>query len=717
MPGPVVARLIAAVLLTTIAVAQEPDGDESSEPHTGSWFVYRHPSEAGWGKRVVRLPDASVLEFFQRTWREAPRDETLHEWLRQQLGGDVYGLAALYRAVAEEGVPAPKSLGELQVYLDRHLWVEGDPIEQIRVGEHSVRVRTDDDDHELAYHFFDAAALRAHPEHLAFLVHDDPKLPAGAATNSTITAPTDVPRLLPSADGEGFTVAICAPVLETATLSGLEQHPAVRIVDGVRVADLADHLRGVQPDGDEPWPMPWLALRAVLGAQDETVTGLRTLQGLRNDLVFTFGGPPMEGIDLTGEHAAVHAATTAALADAANAGEEASGEVDSGAHHAVAFLGGDTGPMILFDDLWASAHPELAHSLIGWARGWDPLDAVHTEQLGQAIAVREHVPGQLVGQRTAELTIDCPAPDVVCLDGDRLWLATGRALRTLDLESGRLAEPVELPFQIAGIAVLDAVPHLLAAERDRQGRWVIMRLDADGRTTEAVLAVPGIEFAGIAVEALGLAARDGRLFVHQTAAILELDGAGSRVRIIGTVVGGLRGLSAMDDALVTHLENHLLGIHVTPRRATARWIPLGAAPLAAAADDTGFVTVWPGQAAGQCSIRRFRREAQHAHRIEVVFVPKPGEDPEAESPALESIHWTLDGVRFDDLASLSEKLRSLVEPPADWPGDTLGAPVPPSLRVAVVGPVWASEGDEIDATMRAAQSAGFDDVEFADDSW
>lgn len=64
--------------------------------------------------------------------------------------------------------PRPgRSGGDL---LDRDLYVEGDPECNIRVDQHSVHAKTDDDEVDPAYFFVDDALLRSRPDCGAYLV-------------------------------------------------------------------------------------------------------------------------------------------------------------------------------------------------------------------------------------------------------------------------------------------------------------------------------------------------------------------------------------------------------------------------------------------------------------------------------------------------------------------------------------------------------------------
>jgi hypothetical protein len=109
------------------------------------YFVYRTHYEGPLSRRVRRLPDAGVLDWFRRGWGCADG----RDWVTAELDGSVYGLASIFDHARTEGLPRPETVDELRTLLHEHLYVEGGP-DYIRLDEHSLRVRTDDDVVELA---------------------------------------------------------------------------------------------------------------------------------------------------------------------------------------------------------------------------------------------------------------------------------------------------------------------------------------------------------------------------------------------------------------------------------------------------------------------------------------------------------------------------------------------------------------------------------------
>src|SRR6266511_1681148 len=97
-----------------------------TSPRSGIWFVYRSLYEGMAGKRIRRLPDATVLAWFQRMWAAtagvvdldtddrwawatltgADKDRAQPVDLAAELDGEVYGLGSVFVSARERG-PGP----------------------------------------------------------------------------------------------------------------------------------------------------------------------------------------------------------------------------------------------------------------------------------------------------------------------------------------------------------------------------------------------------------------------------------------------------------------------------------------------------------------------------------------------------------------------------------------------------------------------------------
>lgn len=347
------------------------------EERPGVWFVYRSHYEGPLSRRVRRLNAPSILAWFQDRFQEARGSATPAEVGQGDLGGPVHGLGAIFEAVKEQQLPTPKTVAALTKLLRKHLQVEGGP-DPIRIDDHTLRVLTGDGKIALAYYFFDDSAVRRHRSRIAYLLQDDPRLPNGDAEGK-FEPPVEVPSLLPDEEGEGTTYACLLTFHDGDSIPG----KAVAF-PGVRLPGLAAHLRRVVPASDgssgsaehlDAWPVELRLLRAMVEPSDRSIA----------PALARCAAYPLSSIAVEGDHARLgvgaHEAAREEFAAAAlgrqSEGDPSATLVHEGTH--VAVLCAHTSPQfghqqwILFDDRWGVAQPELAASLLHYARGWDPF--------------------------------------------------------------------------------------------------------------------------------------------------------------------------------------------------------------------------------------------------------------------------------------------------------------------------------------------------------
>jgi hypothetical protein len=327
------------------------------------YFVSRWREKSPLGKRVVAVPDATVLDWFRRGWGR----DTPVEWIANELGGDVYGLDSIFDEARKGSLPAPESMDELRGLLHEHLWVEADDKgDYIRLGEHALRVRTDDDEVDLAYYFIDDEAVAESPDRLAFLVNDVWPLPAGADDSGVFSSgvPVRSVRLEPAGPESVFSVRL--PWESPDAARNLDLAGAIEFV-GLTLPGLAARLRAVDVTQVEDLPHDARLLRALIAPGEDDL------------------GPALQRyIRLAGYSPSVPDASFL-LAQATDGSTELSGPpllqpIDSltqsdkhilqAARYIDDFFGFDQ--WFLFDTQWASAHPDLARSLLRYAAHWDP---------------------------------------------------------------------------------------------------------------------------------------------------------------------------------------------------------------------------------------------------------------------------------------------------------------------------------------------------------
>ncbi len=415
-----------------------------SDPQ-GIWFVYRSHYEGPLSKRVRRLAAPSILAWFQAMIDETRVAITPAEIVNTALGGRVYGLATLFDKVKELSLHTPKTTAALSKLLHEHLYVEGGP-EAVQLDAHTLSVFTDDDEVRLAYFFFDDEAVRKNPGLLAYLLHDEAKLPDGAA-EGTFTPLAPVRAIGPAGTGEGATYACLLTFYDGDSLPG----KAV-VFPGVRYDGLVDHLVSVQPEATpqswsdewfDTWPVELRLLRAMIEPGDRTLA-----PALGRAAAYPLGALASKhnhsrlGL---GPQAGARAEFTAAAEPQESTGDVTKNVVHEGEHaallaaHTSAHFGHQQ--WVLFDDRWAAAHPDLASSLLHYAQSADPFHPVKVEKAPKVKAEKaEKAPKPPKAEKApkAPKRPARPAPETAAVKAERAWHA---ALGDRTTEGGRPYKP------------------------------------------------------------------------------------------------------------------------------------------------------------------------------------------------------------------------------------------------------------------------------------
>lgn len=330
------------------------------------FFIQRWREDTPLGHRVVALPGVTVLDWFRAGWAEASPSD----WVDEQLDGGPSGLESIFEEAAEGDLPPPSSMEELRALLIEHLWVESD--DDPRVDAHTVRVRTDDDETDLAYYFVDDSAADA--EEWTFLRHDSWPLPADTGTvdrdeplpaeTSTAAFDHDMPMRVAARLGDGpdavFSVRISYQHEGDGT--SLDLNGAVAF-PGVTLPGLGAALTAVSDDAAAGWPFDALLLRALAEPGEEDI-GV-ALSRFAN----------LDGYDPVPwryrEEIAARLTNTPAAEQHKKTLVQRDRHIVQVARYIDDFWGFDQ--WFLFDSRWAAAHPKLARSLLRLAAHWDPL--------------------------------------------------------------------------------------------------------------------------------------------------------------------------------------------------------------------------------------------------------------------------------------------------------------------------------------------------------
>ncbi|WP_232050734.1 hypothetical protein [Actinoplanes sp. OR16] len=315
--------------------------------------------DSPFSKLARHLPDTTVLGWFQRSWRHEDPDELL----TADLFGGPYGFDSLFEEIEEHDLPCPQTLAELHAVLDEHLWVESD--DPIRLDERGLRVRTDDDEVDLAYYFIEDEAVAAHPGHLTFLAHGEWPLSSDAAGPGAVFDPGLALRAGgPPAPGPDSVYAVRIAWSNTADNgSNLDQRGAT-VFAGITLPELAGRLRRI----DTPYTRERFdtdLLRSLVGPGDDgigTAAGrYAALEGYDLAVGPGWTAPSHERI-LRNRRPEPLPQTRVAIGE----------HLVQVARYIDDFFGYEQ--LFLFDTRWAAAHRDLALSLLRHATHWDPFE-------------------------------------------------------------------------------------------------------------------------------------------------------------------------------------------------------------------------------------------------------------------------------------------------------------------------------------------------------
>ena len=228
---------------------------------------YNTPSE----KALVKFEDdETVLAWFQNRWQQHAEAGTngtsSYDLLAEEIGFSVYGLASIFDHAGEENLASPKNDRTLKEYVAKHLYTEM----TADYRPHFLQVCTDDDELELCYFIFDDHFLKTNSSSMAFLMHDDWKLPTEFA-DPTDTQPANTifkhkrnikPRqakpFAKSDNKQGKVYFAISECIDSANLDPI----APIVFSGLRLPDFPRLLFAKTPD--ESWSKEVNLLRSMM---------------------------------------------------------------------------------------------------------------------------------------------------------------------------------------------------------------------------------------------------------------------------------------------------------------------------------------------------------------------------------------------------------------------------------------------------------------------
>ncbi len=377
------------------------------------YFAYRSFDLGPTGKHLKRFDDATVLEWFRRNWDHlAIKDrEQADARLTEAVGCEGWFLWNPFHFAVEEGLLRPKSGKALLDLLGRCL--EDD---MLRGSQHCLQMFTEEDGEGGAIYYFDDQFLKHSGGLAAYLLHEDWRLPRGQG-DGTFSASVPTNGLQPAGGGVGATYAVILERESKYPLDDLDIGRAHRI-DGIRLPELAEHLCRVSVMTDHEFgvpsrirQLPALLIGEVELTDPTEATFLAAIQANPGESTHWSAWadwrqerelePP--GIGLLRRAFERFAHFPGDLQDKLPRDPELSkscrllremekqhgGKLRKTQHSLIhvenhlaqmCIDGSWTdepyfGQWVFFDDLWASAHPDLANAILRYATRWDVLSA------------------------------------------------------------------------------------------------------------------------------------------------------------------------------------------------------------------------------------------------------------------------------------------------------------------------------------------------------
>jgi uncharacterized protein (TIGR02996 family) len=348
-------------------------------------FVYRsHYDNPGCFHRK-RFEADTLLAWFQGIWQGVPNEAP--KWAARAhaerlIGQHVYSFGTLFGDIHQHGWRVPKTMKELVERLNEALYVE-----YMEGGKHHIQVLTDDNELEMAIYIFDDHYAAKHPDRAAFLLQNEWRLPDGGKVGK-FSAPRGIDKVETEKKvaGDGRTYCIHFAAYDSGGLSDLDSFRMTAVIEAVRVPDLPRFLFCFQPERDNPG-------NDELGGMIKVVNGLepavRTAKGTEVPLLKAVRANPNDTAcwaaysDWLEENGRPTLLERILMKYYATDGHTRNSKKDvvlvqNHVAQVCKHVGGDGRQstyhhLILFDDLWANAHPLLASSILRAGNRWDIL--------------------------------------------------------------------------------------------------------------------------------------------------------------------------------------------------------------------------------------------------------------------------------------------------------------------------------------------------------
>jgi uncharacterized protein (TIGR02996 family) len=354
------------------------------------WFAYRCCYDLPATRFVKRFEEATLLEWFCNHCKPIAYDEEAEAYVQNLFGFEPYGFWYFLTRLAAEKVPPPRNNRELREAFS--YWViQGEWLFQT----HAIQGLDDDDEEEMAFYLFDDVFAGKYPERVAWLMQEDWRLPASAGSGEFKPA-FRTRRLKPRGTQEGTTYLVFLVCHDSCSLGDLEAE-GYRL-EGVRLPQLARWLSRVPGEKPEDWE--WC--QALTDLADEILNEASDCDPVEKVFRQELQNNPHDdhSWDVYGDWLEEHGRPRAELWLLQRALERIGSRKPRGhlpripvppaslsqwrlephvaqlcLHTATVWSHHEFDHWVLFDDLWASAHADLANSLLRQLDRWDVLSS------------------------------------------------------------------------------------------------------------------------------------------------------------------------------------------------------------------------------------------------------------------------------------------------------------------------------------------------------
>lgn len=314
--------------------------------------------------RLVKVFEAdSILEVFQG-FAALIRQESLHvdqetdHLTERYFGADIYGSYGWIEAI-RDGLEF-NTLTDLHISLQEH-WYSN----EIEAEDGLMQIYTDDDEIDLAWYLFDESYASRHPEKTILYTKYAESLPLQAEGEGPFEPECELLDITPAGNGEGKLYMVMVAVYDSSVLTGMAGSAQIK---GVRLPGLAEWLRGSKPAcKDWGYDAQIRYLSSIAKAMPEADLG-KILQA--------FAFKPLSDLSQRSRLSELVQKEWSEIQTLPTRNNTDRTAVQMGEHIAELQINASSFEhddyydyCILFDDIWAGAHPHLARNLLRFGAG------------------------------------------------------------------------------------------------------------------------------------------------------------------------------------------------------------------------------------------------------------------------------------------------------------------------------------------------------------